>query len=54
MDQPEAVLLLHTQQVLGADDVGHPEAVVVVLTVPPPKLGCEMIHEIETLILEDS
>ena len=39
MDQPEAVLLLEADDVLGADGVRLPELLVVVLAVPPPELS---------------
>ena len=44
---PEAFALLHAQDVLGADGVGAPDVLVVVLAVPAPELGREVVDEVE-------
>src|SRR5438093_9226551 len=54
MDQSEPMLLLHADDVLGANSVRHPQLVVVVLSVPAPELSCEVVDVVELVVFEEA
>jgi hypothetical protein len=52
VDQPEAVLFLQADDVLGSDGIALPHGFVEVLAVDASKLGREVVNKVEVLRVE--